>query len=138
MELNFGGVSVRKIAEKERCSKKVYVKRELPIFTRLKLSKAEIIIFRFTMEVKHFVAKFVDKSYIVLFKKFDITVNALVKPKDFFFLKEFIPTVKIIKSQKMIIGILFYYSIIFSNVSRRYWVALKMYIPFVFIAIHIK
>ena len=52
---------------------------------------------------------------------------------------EFMPKFMTITSQKkLIIGILFSDSIFFSNVSRRYWVALKMYIPFVFIAIHVK
>ena len=70
MELNFGGVSVPKIAEKERCFKKVYLKRELPIFAGLKFSKAEIIVFRFTMIEKHIIVKVVDNSYIVLIQYF--------------------------------------------------------------------
>ena len=70
MKLNIGGVNVPKIAEEECCANNSLAKREFPICARLKTSKAEIIIFRFTMEVKHFVAKFIDKSYIVLFKKF--------------------------------------------------------------------
>ena len=69
MKLNIG-VCVPKIAEVEHCAKNSSVKRELLICARLKISKAEIIIFRFTMEEKHFIVKVIDNSYIVLFKKF--------------------------------------------------------------------
>ena len=61
------------------------VKRELPICARLKISKAEIIIFRFTVEEKHFIVEVIDNSYLVLFKKFGYHVNALLMPKVFLF-----------------------------------------------------
>ena len=70
MKLNFGGVSVPKIAEVECCAKNSLVKREFPICARLKISKAKIIIFRFAMEEKQFIVKLVENSYIVPFKKF--------------------------------------------------------------------
>ena len=61
------------------------MKRELPICARLKISKAEIIIFRLTIEEKHFIVNVIDNSYIAFSKSLDITVNALLMPKVFFF-----------------------------------------------------
>ena len=49
MILNLKELSVPKIAEVERCAKNSFIKREFPICVRLKISKAEIFIFRFTI-----------------------------------------------------------------------------------------
>ena len=70
MERNFVEVSVPKITEEEGWGKNILAKREFPICCRLNTSKAEIIIFRFTMEDKLYVAEVVDNSYIVLSKRF--------------------------------------------------------------------
>ena len=84
MKLNIG-VCVPKIAEVEHCAKNSSVKRELLICARLKISEAEITIFRFTMEEKHFIVKVIDNSYIVLFKKFGYHYKCIAYAKFFFF-----------------------------------------------------
>ena len=128
MELNFGRVKCSKNRRRRALMQTSFrKKREFPIFTGLKISKAEIIIFRFTMIEKHSIVKVAENLYTV-FSNLDITVNALLMPK-----AKTITNKKIKKDNWEII--LWF---IFSNVARRLLVSFKICIPFVFIAIHVK